>query len=325
MDRRLFVGWLVGGLVCVPSHATAQSASTVRHIGLLITGAPFTQQDVEEIIAPLRQRGWIEGKDFVFEQRYANKPELLRLLADELVRLQVDLIITEGTGAALAAKSATKTIPIVIRAAGDPVAAGLVASLARTGSNITGYSLAIPEQAVKRLALLRELVPGIQRVGELENPANPYYASTRGALQKAYRSLDLEPIFVQVERADLLEGAVAQVVQQHGQAIYVPNDALFDGNATVILRAALRYRLPAMVTGPEPLEAGGLLSHSINFAERDVRVAAIVDKILRGAKPADIPIEQPTRFEVGINLRTAKALGITVPQSLLLRADKVIR
>ncbi|HKS94794.1 MAG TPA: ABC transporter substrate-binding protein [Terriglobia bacterium] len=325
MDRRVFFYWLLSGVACAPFNATAQIAATVRRIGFLTIGTPFTREEVEEIIAPLRQRGWIEGKNLVFEQRYATKTELLRSLAEEFVQLKVDLIITEGTRAAIAAKNATKSIPIVMRAAGDPVLAGLVASLARPGGNVTGYSLANPEQAAKRLALLRELVPGIQRVGELENASNPYYASTRQHLREAYQSLAMEPLFVRVEQAARLEDAVAQVAQQRGQALYVPNDDLFDENALVIMRAALRYRLPTMVTGPEALEAGGLLSHSINFADRDFRVAAIVDKILRGANPADIPVEQPTRFELGINLKTAKVLGITVPQSLILRADKVIR
>jgi putative tryptophan/tyrosine transport system substrate-binding protein len=326
VDRRAFVRWLLGGVGSrYVVTATAQTRTAVRRIGFLAYGAPYKQPEIEEIIGPLRQRGWIEGKNVVFERRYASTPDLLLPLAGELVRLKVDLIITEGTGAAVAARSATKTIPIVMRAAGDPVLAGLVASLARPGGNVTGYSLAGPEQGNKRLALLRELMPGVQRIGELENPSNPYFASTRQSLQEAYRSLKMEPIFVQVERPALLEDAVAEVARQRGQAIYVPNDGLFDDNAAVVMHAALRYRLPAMVTGPELLEAGGLLSHSIDFAERDSRVAAIVDKVLRGARPGDIPIEQPTRFELGINLKTAKVLGITVPQSLLLRADKVIR
>ena len=305
--------------------AKAQAAANVRRVGFLSVGSRYTEQEIAEITDPLRQRGWIEGQNLVFEQRYAAKPDLLQPLADDLVKQRVDLIITEGTPAALAAKRATKTIPIVMRAAGDPVLAGLVASLARPGGNITGVSLVNPEQGVKRLSLLRELLPGIQRIGELEEPSNPYYASTREHLKEAYRSLRMEPIFVEVEQVSLLEDAVAQVARRGGQAIYVPNDDLFDENAAVIMRAALRHRLPTMVTGPELLKAGGLLSHSINFHERDFRVAAIVDKILRGAKAADVPIEQPTRFDLGINLKTAKALAITVPQSLLIRADNVVR
>lgn len=325
MDRRAFVKLLIGGLACGPLVAIAQPTRNRRRVGFLTVGIPFTPQEIDEIIGPLRQRGWIEDKNLIFDPRYAPKPELLPPLADELVRLKVDLIITEGTAAAIAAKSATTSIPIVMRAAGDPVLAGVVASLARPGGNVTGYSLAIPEQGFKRLALLRELMPDVRRIGELENPSNPYYENTRQQLQEAYRSLKMEPIFVRVKKADLLPDAIAEVARQGAQAIYVPNDSLFDENATIILRAALRHRLPAMVTGPTALAEGGLLSHSIDFAERDSRVAAIVDKILRGASPADIPIEQPTRFEFGINLKAAKELGITVPQSLLLRADKVIR
>ena len=172
MDRRAFVRCSVGSLLCGPLVADAQTTPAVRRIAFLTVGARFTQKEIEEITGPLRQPGWVEGKNLAFEQRYAAKPELLQPLAEELVRQNVDLIITEGTPAAVAAKSATKTIPVVMRAAGDPVLAGLVASLARPGGNVTGYSLANPEQGLKRLALLRELLPGIQRVGELENPAN---------------------------------------------------------------------------------------------------------------------------------------------------------
>ena len=209
--------------------------------------------------------------------------------------------------------------------AGDPVRAGLVASLARPGGNITGFSIVGPEIDAKRLALLRELLPGLQRVGVLENSTNPYCRAVRKEFEQACRSLGLQPIIIEVAAAGELENAIAELARRRAQALFVQRDGLFFENRVPLMSAALRYALPTLAADKEMLEAGALVSYAPNDAEQNQRYAAFVDRILRGAKPADLPIEQPTKFELVINLKAAKALGITVPQSLLLRADEVIQ
>jgi len=326
MDRRTFIGAVAAGIITAPLAAYAQTATTVRRIGALSAGASPTPAVVERINAPFRELGWNEGQNIFVERRSANgRDELLRPLAEELVRLKVEIIVTSGTAAALAAMRATTTIPIIMYSAGDPVRAGLVASLSRPGGNITGFSIIGPEIDAKRLALLRELVPGLQRVGVLENSTNPYFRAARKDFEQACRSLGLQPIIIEVAAAGELENAIAELARRRAQALFVQGDDLFNDNRVPLLSAALRYALPTLGTGKEMLEAGALVFYVHNRAEQDQRYAAFVDRILRGAKPADLPIEQPTRFELGINLKAAKALGITVPQSLLLRADEVIQ
>jgi len=327
MSRRSFCLTFVGVLIA-PGVAIAQSSKAIRRIGWLMAGEPLSPAEIEEVNAPLRALGWIEGQNLLIERRYANnRAELLRPLAEELVRLHVELIVSPGTNATLAARSATATIPIVMYSSGDPVAAGLVASLARPGGNVTGSSLLSPEANAKRLSLLRELMPAVQRVGELVHSANPIFRAMRKDLEQAYWSLGAQPIFVEVTRASQLEDAVANVVRQRAQVLHVPNDDLFVNNGGAIMRAALRYALPTVVDTVALLEAGGLLYYNFSETEVQRRGAAFIDRILRGAKPGDLPVEQVTQFELGINLKTANALGITIPQSLLLRADpdRVIR
>ena len=284
-----------------------------------------TPTELLQAYAPLRELGWVEGENLLVERRYANgKAELLRPFAEELVRLRVELIATNGTDATLAAKNATTTIPIVIWSAGDPVRTGLVASLARPGGNITGYSIVSSELDAKRLALLRELLPTAQRVGVLENSTNPIFGVKRKENEPLYRSLGVQTIFVEVAAASELDNAVAEMARRRAQVLVVAADSLFRTNRALIMSAALKYALPTMAEGRDMLEAGGLLTYGASLAELNYRHAAFIDKILRGAKPADLPIEQPTKFELVINLRTAKALGLTIPPSLLLRADAVI-
>jgi putative ABC transport system substrate-binding protein len=246
-------------------------------------------------------------------------------LAEELVRLKVEIIVAWGTDAVLAAKNATTTIPIVIGSAHDPVGSGLVASLARPGGNVTGFGGLGPETDVKRLALLHELLPGLQRVGLLLDSTNPLHRAWRTGFEQTCRSLGLEPIIIEIAAADELENAIEEMARRRAQALVVGNDPLSVDNRVALMRAALKYKLPTMAADKEPMEAGALAYSGVNDAEFKVRYAAFVDRILRGAKPADLPIEQPTKFELVINLKTAKALGITVPQSLLLRADEVIQ
>lgn len=314
------------GTLAAPQIARAQMAKTVRRIGWLSPAARPSPSELEEEVAPLREFGWIEGQNLLVEWRYTSaKPELLRPMAEELARLNVELIVTEGTEATRAAKNATTVIPIVMRSAGDPVRSGLVSSLARPGGNITGYSIFGSATPTKGISLLRELLPGLQRVGVLENPTNSFARDLRKDLELACLSIGIQPIFVEVTAASELATAVAEVARKRGQALIVENDRLFDDNRAEVMRAALKYALPTQAEGTDFLKAGALISFTFSEPELRHRGAAFIDKILRGAKPADLPIEQPAQFELGINLKTAKALGITVPQTLLLRADVKIK
>jgi putative ABC transport system substrate-binding protein len=305
----------------------AQQTEKVRRIGCLSLGGPPSSNPAELPWdpAPLRDLGWIEGKNLVIERRWAgDRGELLQRFAAELVRLKLDIIMTSGTDAAVAAEEATTRIPIVIFA-GDPVGAGLVASLSRPGANITGFSIVQSELRVKRLEVLRELLPAAQRVGELVNPTNPFSRVARKEYEEAYRSLGMQPLFIDVAVASELGNAFTELARRRAQALVVPLDNLFDANSVWIMRAAVGNALPTMVGSRGMLEDGGLVSYTFSWAERSRRFAYFIDKILRGEKPADLPIERPTKFELVINLKTAKALGLTVPQSLLLRADEVIQ
>ena len=322
----MFIGAVAAGMIAAPLAASAQTATTVRRIGVLSPDPLPSQADIQEEAPPFRALGWVEGQNLLVERRYANyRTELLRPFAEELVRLKVEIIVTWGTAATLAAKNATTTIPIVIGTAGDPVRAGFVASLSRPGGNITGFSIVGPEIDAKRLALLRELLPGLQRVGVLELSTNPYHRVVRKEFEQACRSLGLQPIFVEIAAAGEMENAIAEMARQRAQALYVQADGLFEDSRVPLMNAALTYALPTLAGKKVMLEAGALVSYVVTQAEQDQRHAAFVDRILRGAKPADLPIEQPTKFELGINLKAAKALGITVPQTLLLRADEVIQ
>jgi putative ABC transport system substrate-binding protein len=224
----------------------------------------------------------------------------------------------------LAAKRATNTIPIVFRAAADPVGSGLVASFAKPGGNVTGYGIVGPEINSKRLQVVRELLPSVQRVGMLEISTNPYYRQARADLDQAARSLGMQMIFVEVRAAGELPNAVAEVSRRGGQALLVPQDGLFYDNRVEIMQAALKHALPTTVSRRYIREIGALISYGPTDAENNDRAAAFIDRILRGAKPADLPVEEPSKFVLIINLKTAKALGITVPKDLLLRADEVI-
>jgi putative ABC transport system substrate-binding protein len=306
----------------------AQVSKPVRRVGVLSLGQRPTEV-AQEVLARLRELGWIEGRNLAIESRVANwEVDRLRPLADELVRLGVDMIVASGTPAALAAKNATTSIPIVMTGVGDPVGTGLVASLARPGGNITGYSVVARELAAKRCEVVHELLPAAQRVAVFASPKglNSLPDLLREVIAAAYRSLGVQTIFIEVDPGSseldraLVDG-VREAVRQQAQAL-----ELWGGDAAgAAVKVALGYRLPVIAEGRELLETGGLLYFDADHKDRSRRVAGIIDKILRGAKPADIPIEQPTRYEIVINLKTAKALGITVPRSLLLRADEVIQ
>jgi putative ABC transport system substrate-binding protein len=324
VNRRNFVGIGIG-LVAAPMLVAAQPQAKVRRIGLLILG-DFDDAQRTNIRAELAERGWIEGKNLIVESRSA-KHDLARLpsLADELVKLNVELIIGAGTPASQAAKAATTRIPIVIYASGDPVVAGLVPNLtARPDSNITGVTLMAPEVSAKRLQILRELVPSATRVGVLTNPTNPLYRAMRSAEERAARSLGLQLIFVEVSQPSERDASVAALAKRGAQALVIPPDSLFMLNSTSLLAAARRYRLPTALDNMGEKD-DALFAYGPHWGDVDRRLAGLVDRVLKGARPADLPIEQPTRFWLTINLRNAKALGIKVPQSFLHRADEVFQ
>lgn len=287
---------------------------------------PPTAERLRQIWAPARSLGWFEGQNLVVEYRNAaGKAELLRPYAEDLARLNVDIIVTLGTPATLAAKAATRSIPILFFSAGDPVGAGLVENLARPGGNVTGLSQIAEGVDEKRLALLHEVLPNARHIGELLNSTNPFFRVGREGYERAYRSLGLHPIFVEVGEASELESAVDAVAGQGGEALVVREDGLFAANRDVVLRTAFRHRLPTFAAGSLYMEAGAILGYNADETDGDRRFAMLIDKVLRGARPADVPVEQPTKFTLTINLKSAQALGLTIPQSVFLRADKVIQ
>jgi putative ABC transport system substrate-binding protein len=326
MNRRGARAMLGGTLFLAQTVGTkAEAAKSVRRIGSLSLGYATNPAYRQQMWGPTRELGWIEGQNLIVDRRYAGgNAELLRPIAEELVRLNVELIVTNGTDAALAAKSATTRIPIVMFSVGDPVRSGLVASLGRPGGNITGYSIVAPELDAKRLTLLRELLPTTQRVAVLVNPANSYSKITREELERVCRSFRMQPIFVGAAETNELENAVAEASRRRAEALIVTAENVFWSNRVLLMRSALEHRLPTIVGDREILEAGGLLSLAHDAAEQYRALAYFVDRILRGAKPADLPVQQPSKLLLSLNLKTAKALGITFPQALRARADEVI-
>jgi len=325
----MFLGAAASSLIVLPLKGqqpahVRQNNSSIRRIGYL-SDLPKKNFDWRDLCGePLRELGWIEGQNFTVEERYTDlNSELLSVYAAELVRLKVELIFADGTPAAVAAKTATTSIPIVI-SAGDPVRTGLVASLAHPGGNVTGFSLESTELRLKRLQILHELLPNATRIGELIS-ANPAFRIGRDEYEDAYRRLHIKPIFFELSSSSQLEDAVARVVREQGQALIVNADPLFTAHRVQLMTAALRHGLPTVVAIPDDVEAGALISYSASVEGIGSRIALYIDKILRGARPANLPIAQPTKFLLWINLKTAKALGLPIPQSLLLRADEVIQ
>ena len=330
--RRTFLSRLAGGLLAAPLAAEAQQAEKVWRIGMLWFGSSLEDLPVrvrfDAFQQGLREQGYMEGRNVAFEHRYARgKYELFPDLAAELVRLKVDIIVTPGnTPATRAAKQAPSTIPIVFMSAADPVALGFVANLARPGGNITGgSSLVGPEITGKRLELLKEAVPKLTRVAVLSNPTNPDTRVYIREAEAAARSLKVELRIVEARGPAEFEGAFAAMTKERTSAILVLSDTIFLFNGRQLADLAAKNRLPAMYGSREHVEAGGLMAYATNVAELSRRASTYVGKILQGAKPADLPVEQPTKFELVINLKTAKALGLTIPPSLLGRADEVIQ
>jgi putative ABC transport system substrate-binding protein len=325
MRRREVITLLGGAVVAWPLAARAQQAGKLPTIGFL---GPNTRSAASEwvvaLVQRLRELGWMEGRTITIEYRWAEgREERFPEIAAELVRLKVELIVTSGTPAVMASKKATSVIPIVFATAGDPVGSGLVASLARPGGNVTGLATLANELAGKRLELLREVVPGLRRLAIMGNVGNPFTVLELGDVQAAARTLGLEVVMLEIRRAQDLAPAF-EALKSRADALYVCTDALANTNRIRINIAAVGERLPTMHGSRDYVEAGGLMSYGPNFPDLFRRAGDLVDKILRGAKPADLPVEQPTKFDLVVNLTTAKALGIDVPASLLATADEVI-
>jgi putative tryptophan/tyrosine transport system substrate-binding protein len=324
LKRREFIT-LLGGAAAWPLAVHAQQSAKVPTIGFLGVSTPAGQvHTVAALVQRLRELGWIEGRTIEIEYRWAEgRNERYSEIAEEFVRLKVDAILTQGSQAAIAAKQATSVIPIVATVVGDPVGSGLVSSLARPGGNVTGLSIVSPDMAAKRLELLREAVPGIRRLAILVDVGNPVSVEETQQVQAAADTFGLKSFPLAIRRAEDIVPAF-DGLKDRADALYVVANPLIFSNIIRINILAAGARLPTSYIAREYVQAGGLLSYGPSFAEIYRRAGDFFDKILRGTKPADLPVEQPTKFDLVINLTTAKALGLKIPESFLLRANEVI-
>jgi putative tryptophan/tyrosine transport system substrate-binding protein len=328
MDRRSFLLIALVGALCGPRAVDAQAPAKIFRIGILGT-YPATSREYTHLWAAfvqgLRERGYVEGQNISIQRRFMEgKPERLPELAAELVRLNVDVIVAGGQPPPVAAKHATATIPIIITNFSDPVGLGLVKSLSRPGGNITGLALLTVELVGKQLQLLKEAVPNASRVGFLTNPSNPGARLQLKDAQAAGRSLGLQLQVFEAGRPEAFAAAFAAISRDRAGAVLLPGDSLFYYHRAEIAELALKNRLPALFAPREFAEAGGFMAYGANIMALYYRAAAYVDRILQGANPAELPIEQPTKYDLVINLKTAKALGLAISPSLLARADQVI-
>ena len=329
MDRRTFIGTLTSSLLAAPLAAEAQEAAKIARIGLLTGNLTSNPHLPEAFRQGLRDLGYVEGRNVVIESRDAEgKLERLPVLAAELVAHKVDVLVAQPTVSALAAKQATRTLPIVFASAPDPVENGLVTSLARPGGNVTGLSALAKELVGKRLEQLKQAVPGVSRVAVLWQPGAFGERTERDMLkgaEVAARALGVRLQFVEARGPEDFDRAFSEMTREHAGALTVLSSSMFFDERRRLVDLAAKNRLPALYPTRESVDAGGLMSYGPNLADSFRRAAGYVDKILRGAKPGDLPIEQPTKYELVINLKTAKALGLTIPPSLLQRADEVIQ
>ena len=325
MERRRFIEVIAGGFVAAPLAVEAQQAGKVPRIAYIRAEAP-PAADVEAFRQGLREHGYFEGKNIVVEYRWADgNDQRLRAIVADLIRVKVDLIVASAPAAARAAKEATTTIPIVMVLVADPVAFGFVASLARPGGNVTGFAFLLPELSGKRLQLLKDAIPRLSRVAVLWNAANPYKAFDLKEVQAVAEALRVAVETLPVRGPDDFAHAFETAVASGAGGLITLDDPFTIAHRTRIVSLALKYRLPALY-GVRPFaDAGGLMSYGPDRVDQNRRAATYVDKILRGAKPADLPVEQPTKFELVINLKTAKALELTIPPSLLQRADDIVQ
>ena len=323
MRRREFITLLGGATAAWPVAAPAQQPGKLPTIGFLGSDATGWSTRTAAFVARLRELGWIEGRTIAIEYRWnEGRPERVAEIAAEFVRLKVDVIVTNAS-AVVTLKQATAVIPVVFTTGNDPVGSGLVASLARPGGNVTGLATQQIDTADKRLELLREVVPRLRRLAIILDVGFPEAVLEMGGVQAAARTLGLEVAPLEIRRAEDIAPAF-EALKSQADALYVVQSSLVNANRTRILTLALGARLPTIFQARDYVQAGGLMSYGVNYPAQFRRAAELVDKILRGAKPGDIPVEQPTKFEFVINLTTAKALGLTVPPSLLARADEVI-
>jgi putative ABC transport system substrate-binding protein len=322
--RRVFLAAVAGGALAVP--AAAQAPQKVVRIGWISGGSPTAFAGrLDMLRRGMREQGYADERVFI-EQRWAEgREELLPQLAAELVRLKPAVIVAVGTPATRAAKDATDTIPIVMVAVGDPVGTGLVSSLSRPGANITGFSNLAADLSAKLLDLLHEVVPGVSRVAVLQNPANPVHGVYWTHVVSAGDRIGVRPVAVEMREPEDVEAAFAVVVRHQAGAVMILPDPQHLIARKRIAELAARHRLPAIYANRDYAEAGGLMSYGPDTSELYHRAAVYVDRILRGARPADLPVEQPTRFELVVNLRAARAVNLAVPSAVLLRADRVIQ
>lgn len=313
------------GAVIWPLAVAAQQSGKLPTVGFLVAGTPSSHgRWVNAFVDRLRELGWIDGRTFAIECRWAEgQTERGAAFAAELVQQKVDVIVADGTAIARAAKQATSVIPIIFSASGDPVGTGLIASLAHPGGNVTGLSIQQADAAAKRFQFLRETIPGLRQVAVLCNIDTPILASEMHQVQTAASTLGLEVSTLGVSRGEDIAPAI-ETLNGHAEALYILNDPLVDAHRVEISALALAARIPTTSNSREFVEAGSLMSYGTDFSDLFRRAADLVDKVLKGAKPADLPVEQPTKFELVINLKTAKALAIDMPPLILAAADHVI-
>jgi putative ABC transport system substrate-binding protein len=327
MKRREFISVLGGAAASLlrPVTSRAQQPAKIHRIGFLWDGPSVFADALEAFRRSLRDLGYLDGRNIVIEYRWADgKPERMRELAEELVRLKVDLIIAPSSIYTEAAKQATSTIPIVFMSHADPLRSGHITSLSRPGGNVTGLSLMMTETNVKLLQLFKEAIPGLARVAVIFDPSTPSHGPGLQAIEVAGPSMELGIQAVSVRSATEYENAFSAIVRERADGVLVLSTPLFIAGAKPLAELAIKHKVPSMFGPRHHVEAGGLMSYSPDRADLWRRGAIYVDKILRGIDPADLPVEQPTKFELAINLKTAKALGIEIPLTLLSRADEVI-
>jgi putative ABC transport system substrate-binding protein len=325
VSRRAFIA-LLSGFAALPLAASAQQTGKVYRIGILeLVPAASNATNIESLRKGLSELGYVEGHNLVIDYRSADgRAERFPQLAAELVRLNVDLIVTRGTPAVIAAKNATATIPIVMAASGSPLRTGVVGGLASPGGNVTGLSGLTTELVGKRVELLREAASGLTRIALVQNMGNPIGASQWEEFKVAAASLAMEAHLLDVRKPEDLAQAFDAAAAGRFSAIIVANDTVLQANRGRIVELAAKHRLPALYHSGEFVDAGGLMTYGVSYADLYRRAATFVDKIFKGAKPARVPVEQPTRFELVINLKAAKAIGLEIPPTLLDRADRVV-
>ncbi len=326
MNKKITALVLATFFLATVSPAHAQPATKVARVGMLAYGTARSADVVTAFLQELQRRGWVERKNFVFEFRTADgKTDRLPDMASDLVRLKLDVIVASATPSALAIQKATTMIPVVFAAVSDPVGIGLVASLARPGGNITGFTNLNSDLSVKRLELLKETFPKASRIAVLSNPTDPISAPELNEVKSAARVLRLQLQFFESKDANNLDVITNALAKTRFGALFVVTSQMFVGHRARVVEIAAKSRLPAIFWNSAFVDAGGLMSYGINLPDQYQRAAMYVDRILKGTKPEDLPVERPMRFEFVINLKVAKQIGVTIPQSVLFRADRVIK